>query len=114
MVMRSLLAQLGYACDIVTHGREALDRLASVTEDNAYRMILMDCQMPEMDGYDATRAIRSQKLSGCRSDIPIVAFTANAMSGDDSLCREAGMDDYLSKPVNVEVLKACLEKWLPR
>lgn len=114
MVMRSLLAQLGYACDIVTHGREALDRLASVTEDNAYRMILMDCQMPEMDGYDATRAIRSQKLSGCCSDIPIVAFTANAMSGDESLCREAGMDDYLSKPVNVEVLKACLEKWLPR
>jgi len=114
MVMRSLLEQLGYACDIVTHGRAALDRLASVSEDNAYRMILMDCNMPEMDGYDATRAIRSQKLSGCRSDVPIVAFTANVMSGDERLCREAGMDDYLSKPVNVEVLKACLEKWLPR
>ena len=72
-------------------------------------MILMDCQMPEMDGYEATRRIRAGKWAQPR----IVAVTANVMKGDDELCRAAGMDDYMSKPVRIEKLREIIEQWLP-
>ena len=70
----------------------------------------MDCQMPGMDGFEATRLIR-QQLAG--KTMPIVALTANAMIGDREACEEAGMNDFLSKPVRQDELRVCLEKWLP-
>jgi CheY-like chemotaxis protein len=74
-----------------------------------YDVVLMDCQMPELDGYEATARIR--QLSGPRSRVPIVAMTANAMQGDRERCLEAGMDDYLAKPLDREALRRCLARW---
>lgn len=71
----------------------------------------MDCQMPEMDGYQATRLIRSNAAGVLNPQIPIIAITANAMRGDREKCLDAGMNDYVSKPVGIEQLKECLERW---
>jgi signal transduction histidine kinase/DNA-binding response OmpR family regulator len=100
------LRKLGYTADVSSNGRDAVEAVIKGT----YDLVLMDIQMPEMDGYEATRAIRRQERSGAR--IPIVAMTANAMKGDREKCIEAGMDDYLAKPVNPEKLKETLETWL--
>ena len=101
------LYQLGYLVDAVDDGQQALDALAK----NDYALILMDCQMPVLDGYAATKQIRAQE-QGTGRHIPIVAVTANAMASDRERCLEAGMDDYLSKPVNSKQLKHVLEHWL--
>ncbi len=97
-----LLAKLGYQAEVAANGAEALAAISRAR----YAMILMDCQMPEMDGFEATRRIRA---SG--SSIPIVAMTANAMKGDRELCLEAGMDDYLTKPISLGALDAALKQW---
>jgi PAS domain S-box-containing protein len=103
------LYRLGYAVRAVNNGQEALKEILS---GFPYALVLMDCQMPIMDGYEATRAIRlSKSSSGCR--IPIVALTAHAMKGDRERCLAAGMDDYLAKPVTLDQLSAMLDKWLP-
>jgi PAS domain S-box-containing protein len=116
-----MLEKLGYQADVVGNGQEALAALAKVS----YAMILMDCQMPLLDGLEATRLIREREQARGPSiphstlnihhprHIPIVALTANAMSGDRDLCLAAGMDDYLTKPVRKGDLKAVLDRWVP-
>jgi CheY-like chemotaxis protein len=104
------LEKLGYVADAVMNGREAVDAVAR--GDTDYALILMDVQMPEMDGFAATKAIRRVEMTTGKH-IPIVAMTANAMQGDREACLAVGMDDYISKPVNREKLREALERWLP-
>ena len=101
-VASKLLEKFGCRVDVAANGEEAV-RMA---EDLPYALILMDCQMPEMDGYEATAAIRKME-----KDTPIIALTANAMEGDREKCLAAGMDDYLPKPINPEALNEMLDKW---
>jgi signal transduction histidine kinase/CheY-like chemotaxis protein len=105
-VARATLEKLSVNVEVVDNGRAAV----SAWKSGRFGMILMDCQMPELDGYEATREIRRQEQAG--SHIPIVALTAHAMKGDDIRCREAGMDDYLTKPLDRAKLVACLERIL--
>ena len=100
---------MGYAAEVVSGGEAALDALAR----QQFHLVLMDCQMPGMDGYQASTEIRRREgiTPGSRR-IPIVAMTANAVAGDSERCREAGMDDYLAKPVRLEALASTLERWL--
>jgi len=107
MVTMKMLESLGYAAHATANGFEVLDALSRVH----YDLVLMDCQMPEMDGFEATRRIRAHTDPRI-AKIPVVALTANAMAGDDKKCLAAGMDDYLSKPMKKEALRAKLEKWL--
>ena len=108
-VARKQLQKLGYSVDVVSNGQEALDALPR----RSYRAVLMDCHMPVMDGYEATRRIREHEAAhhpGSR--IRIIAMTADAMVGDRENCLACGMDDYISKPVHIEALKKLLEKHL--
>ncbi|MCP4266495.1 MAG: response regulator [Candidatus Brocadiaceae bacterium] len=90
--------KFGYSADVVNNGREAIESL----ERSDYDLVVMDCQMPEMDGYEATRIIRNEKSSVRDHRIPIIAMTANAMKGDRERCLEVGMDDYIDKPINAK------------
>ena len=102
------LSLLGYTVDIANNGQEALDAVAR----GRYKVILMDCQMPVMDGFNATRLIRiAEQTRG--GHVHIIAMTANAMSGDRERCLESGMDDYLSKPIVRAELGALLAEYLP-
>ncbi|HEY3381210.1 MAG TPA: response regulator [Vicinamibacterales bacterium] len=105
-----VLAELGYQCIRVRNGRDALE---AAQRDGA-DIVLMDCQMPEMDGYEASRQIRAWEASTGRPRMPIVALTAHAMSGDRDRCLQAGMDDYLSKPLEPERLADAVSKWVVR
>jgi PAS domain S-box-containing protein len=107
-VTLGMLEVLGCPATAVENGRRAIDLLAN----QPFSVILMDCQMPEMDGFEATRAIRRQEQGSGRR-IPIVALTAHALQGDRELCLAAGMDDYLSKPFTIEQLRTVLYRWLP-
>jgi CheY-like chemotaxis protein len=110
-VIRLLLAKLGHSVDIVSNGQEALDAL----KNNTYALVLMDEQMPVMDGFTATRFIRQAQAEGkpgFPADLRIIAMTANAMTGDREACLNAGMDDYLSKPVKAEILRDMLARHL--
>lgn len=106
LVATRLLKKLGYSCDVVTTGLGAVEACAR----HAYDVVLMDCHMPEMDGYAATRAIRAAE--GEARHTPIVALTASAMEDDRARCLAAGMDDYLTKPVTLETLKNTLRRYL--
>ena len=104
LVAKGLLRQLGfYEIVSVTNGKEALESVAN----DRFDLILMDCQMPVMDGYEATALLRAQ---GCA--VPIIAMTANAVTGDRERCLAAGMNDYISKPISAAVLERVLEQWL--
>jgi CheY-like chemotaxis protein len=105
-VASRLLGKLGYRVETVTDGHAAV----AAWQNGQFDLILMDCQMPHMDGYEATREIRKREEGKTR--IPIVALTANAMKGDEEKCLAAGMDDYLSKPVDRAKLDACLDRVL--
>jgi two-component system, sensor histidine kinase and response regulator len=106
-VARMVLEKLGLEVTVVNNGREAV----TAWKAGGHDLILMDCQMPELDGYEATREIRRAE-QGQQTAIPIVALTAHAMKGDDEKCREAGMTDYLTKPLDREKLHKCLERHL--
>lgn len=103
----AVLDKLGYTVDVVETGIKA----AEAAHTGAYDLVLMDCLMPEMDGYEATRAIRQAETGGKRR-IPIVAMTANAMEGDREACLASGMDDYITKPVDIALLQKILNRWL--
>jgi CheY-like chemotaxis protein/HPt (histidine-containing phosphotransfer) domain-containing protein len=104
-----MLANLGYQAHAVGHGLEAIRRLETVP----YDLVLMDCQMPEMDGYEATRAIRAADSHVLNRRIPIIALTADAMQGAREKALAAGMNDHLTKPISVEALARALRHWLP-
>jgi PAS domain S-box-containing protein len=107
-VALAILRKLGFRGEAVASGREALTAMGN----GPYDLVLMDCQMPEMDGYEATRRIRG--LPTPASKVPIIAVTANAMVGDRELCLQAGMDDYISKPVTAAAVEEALRRWLPQ
>ncbi len=103
-VVRLMLEHLGYGCDLVKNGQEGLDALEKAT----YDIIFMDCQMPVMDGYDAVSRIRA---SPDKRHHVVVAMTAHALQGDKEKCIQAGMDDYIGKPLSMDVLAKILDKW---
>jgi two-component system sensor histidine kinase/response regulator len=107
LVVEGLLARRGIASDLARNGREALAMLA----ERPYDLVLMDCQMPELDGYETTAAIRAGEAGDNVAEIRIVAMTANAMTGDRERCLAAGMDDYLAKPLRGEELDGALQRW---
>jgi len=101
-----MLEKAGHRVDLVSNGREAVEAL----QRTSYDLVLMDCQMPEMDGFEATRAIRAAEV-GTDRHVPILALTASAMQQDREQCLAAGMDDYLAKPFTKQTLTAALERW---
>jgi len=110
-VAASMLHKLGYRVDVVEHGADVLKAI----HEHQYDAILMDCQMPVMDGYEATSQLRRlESESPDRGHLPIIAMTANAMEGDREVCLAAGMDDYLAKPIEYARLEAILAHWLPQ
>ena len=105
-----MLSKLGIRADVVANGQEAVAALRTIP----YDLVLMDVQMPEMDGFESTRAIRSGEGEAINRAIPIIAMTAHAMLGDREKCLDAGMDDYIAKPVTPAGLSALFKKWLAK
>ncbi len=105
-VATRMVASLGHRADVAAKGLEAVQALSELR----YDVVLMDCQMPEMDGYQATAEIR--RLEGAKRHTPIIAMTAGAMTGDEERARAAGMDDYITKPVTRDELAAAIDRWL--
>ncbi|MBS0461799.1 MAG: response regulator [Proteobacteria bacterium] len=108
MVAQRLIALLGLQCDTAENGEQAIEKI----KRGRYDVVLMDCQMPVLDGYSATRAWRVHEAQHHLRPLPIIAMTANAMAGDRQKCLDAGMDDYLSKPVARDQLESTLRRWL--
>jgi PAS domain S-box-containing protein len=113
-VAANMIEKLGYRVNVAANGREAVESLSRIP----YDLVFMDCQMPEMDGFEATRVIRNQEESLRQTcdrppHVPIIAMTANAMQEDRDRCQAAGMDDFLSKPITSNSLAAVLNRWLP-
>ena len=108
-VARGMLAKFGIDIDVADNGREAISALTQLP----YDLVFMDCQMPVMDGFTATDRIRDTQSSVRDHTIPVIAMTANAMQGDRNRCLEAGMDDYIAKPVDPAKLDRVLQQWLP-
>ena len=109
-VALGILRKLGLHADAVADGSEAIRSL----ETHRYDLVLMDVQMPEMDGLEATRLVRDPGSAVLNHEVPIIAMTAHAMQGDKERCLEAGMDDYVTKPISPQTLAEALDRWLPR
>ncbi|WP_321430679.1 PAS domain S-box protein [uncultured Methanolobus sp.] len=107
-VAQSMLQKLGITADVANNGLEAIEALETIP----YDLVFMDIQMPEMDGLDACRHIRNKQSSVLDHEVPIIAMTAHAMKGDREKCIEAGMSDYLSKPINLNALSKIIDKWI--
>jgi len=103
-----MLTKLGHQVEVASNGREALAKLGKTH----YDLVLMDCQMPEMDGFEATRVIRDRNSAVLDHDVPVIAMTANAFPEDRTRALAAGMNDFLAKPVDRAMLAAMLGKWL--
>ena len=110
LVAKGFLKKMGYMVDVAANGQEAVTALAQIP----YDLVLMDCQMPLMDGYEATALIRSGESPALDLTVPIVAMTANAMMGDKEKCLSVGMNDYITKPIIPGQLRQVLQKWLNR
>ena len=110
-VLSSMLNRLHIETDVADNGEKALALLLDDNRQYHYDLIFMDCQMPVMNGFEATAIIRTSAVA--ESKVPIIAVTANALSGDEKRCHQAGMNDYLSKPVSIEALRTVLARWLP-
>lgn len=109
-VAKRMLVKGGFEVEVAENGEQALRKVTGGTE---FDLIFMDCQMPRMDGYEASRQIRTyEKESGSGTRVPIIALTANAMQGDREKCLDAGMDDYIAKPVKKEALFEMLRRHL--
>ncbi len=109
-VATAMLKRLGFHTDSANNGKEALDRVT--TNHTGYDIILMDCQMPVMDGYEATRYIREWEQSNGQIGTPIIALTADVLPGTEKSCLDCGMNDYLAKPVRKEMLREVLSRWI--
>jgi CheY-like chemotaxis protein/two-component sensor histidine kinase len=107
-VAGAMIKRLGYQVDIVANGQETIEALRLIP----YDLVLMDCQMPEMDGFEATRLIRREESKVLDCNIPISAMTASAMKGDKERCLQAGMNDFIAKPVRMKELENILAAWL--
>ena len=107
-VALAMLKKLGYSADVVGNGQQAVDALRS----QPYDLVLMDCEMPGMDGFEATRQIRRGAAGAQAAATPVLAVTANAIQGDRERCVEAGMSDYLTKPIQIAALTTMLDRWL--
>ena len=101
-----MLEKLGHEVQVAKTGVDALQLLAGGGVD----AVLMDCQMPDMDGYETTRRIRAGEVAGLNPKIPIIALTASAMEGDRQRCLDAGMNDFVTKPLSIDTLKAALDR----
>ncbi|MFN0206591.1 MAG: response regulator [Planctomycetota bacterium] len=110
LVIQRILEKLGYTAEVAANGHEAL----SMLKLKRYDLVLMDCQMPEMDGFEATTMIRTLEKETGAERVPIIALTANAMNGDRERCLEGGMDDYIVKPIQVPELDNAIQHWLRR
>lgn len=112
MVALSVLKNIGLTADVAINGMEALKALNSALEDKPFTFVIMDCQMPIMDGYEATQKIRLGEAGEANKSIPIIAITANAMQGDEEKCMDAGMDDYLTKPIQPNRVFEKITHWI--
>ncbi|MDT0604448.1 response regulator [Thalassotalea castellviae] len=112
MVALSVIKNIGLTADVAINGIEALQRIQAATDEKPYTIIIMDCQMPEMDGYETTRRLRAGEAGIRNISLPIIAMTANAMEGDKQKCLDAGMDDYLTKPIEPKNVHEKLSYWI--
>ncbi|MBL4798502.1 MAG: response regulator [Oleispira sp.] len=108
-----ILESIGLTADVANDGEEALEILNQASAENSYDLILMDCQMPKMDGYLTTQNIRNGKAGAHHQQIPIIAMTANAMKGDSDKCFAAGMNHYLTKPFEADDFNSLLRLYFP-